>query len=395
MQNTKKNKSGPTRACFQDGFTLLEILLVVGIIAILAGIVIVAINPARQLAQARNTERISGIKQINNALQQYYIEHGSYPASLTTTLTEICNTGASTSVSSGYCTGKINLSELVPTYITAIPKDPQATTTNSAGYKVAKDTTNKLVTTAPQAELEVNIAIGTSTAAAVASTLGDGLVAHWKMNDTSGTTVVDTKGKNGVSVSAVSSVTGVSASTGGSNGALRFNGAPATNVTITGYKGISSPPYSVSFWFKFPNANGTEQAFLSWGSPNGNGNWAEFESHPLYPGKIFMQTGGGSGGPQPNIYTSSRYDDNSWHHFVCTVDSSGNVRMYVDTSSQYTDGAFSLHPLLNYDMTIGYRNYYNDSFLNGHMDDVRIYDRVLTTDEITQLYNGGSGTEAE
>jgi hypothetical protein len=214
------------------------------------------------------------------------------------------------------------------------------------------------------------------------------------MNDTSGTTVVDTKGKNGVSVSAVSSVPGVSASTGGSNGALRFNGTSATNVTITGYKGISSLPYSVSFWFKFPYAYGIEQAFLSWGSPNGDGTWVEFESHPAFAGMIFMQTGG-KFYPQPIIRTSSTYDDDSWHHFVCTVDSSGNVRMYVDTSSQYTGGPFSLSPLLNYDMTIGYKNFDNDSFLNGRMDDVRIYDRVLTTDEITQLYNGGSGTEAE
>ena len=52
----------------KSGFTLLEILLVVGIIAILAGIVIVAINPAKQLATVRNTERKSDIKQINNAL---------------------------------------------------------------------------------------------------------------------------------------------------------------------------------------------------------------------------------------------------------------------------------------------------------------------------------------
>jgi len=52
----------------KSGFTLLEILLVVGIIAILAGITIVAINPSKQLAQVRNTERKSDIKQIANAI---------------------------------------------------------------------------------------------------------------------------------------------------------------------------------------------------------------------------------------------------------------------------------------------------------------------------------------
>lgn len=80
----------------KKGFTLLEILLVVGIIAVLAGIVIVAINPSKQLATVRDTERKSDIKQINNALMQYYIDNHEYPDSVSsvTTLKEICNTGA-------------------------------------------------------------------------------------------------------------------------------------------------------------------------------------------------------------------------------------------------------------------------------------------------------------
>ena len=116
----KKNNS--TKA-----FTLLEILLVVGIIALLAGIVIVAINPGRQLAQTRNAERKSDLKQLHSAMTQYYIDHGFYPASttLSTTLKEICDTGSTSSPSGLLCTGLIDLSELVPTYITAIPKDPQ------------------------------------------------------------------------------------------------------------------------------------------------------------------------------------------------------------------------------------------------------------------------------
>lgn len=161
------------------GFTLLEILLVVGIISLLAGIVIVAINPGRQLAQTRNVERRSDLKQLNSAIIQFYIDNSYYPAStsLLTTLTEICDTGTATSSTS--CGSLINLTELVPTYITAIPVDPQGpeitflnkiintvyAATGGTGYYLGKDSTNKIILVADRAELGAVIAIGTTTVA--------------------------------------------------------------------------------------------------------------------------------------------------------------------------------------------------------------------------------------
>ena len=52
------------------GFTLIEILIVIGIIAILSSIVIIAVNPARQFAQARDTKRQSDVNAILNAVYQ-------------------------------------------------------------------------------------------------------------------------------------------------------------------------------------------------------------------------------------------------------------------------------------------------------------------------------------
>src|SRR6187549_2690684 len=59
----------------QGGFTLIEILVVIGIIAILAAVVIIAINPARQFAQARDSQRSSNVNAILNAVWQRMVDH--------------------------------------------------------------------------------------------------------------------------------------------------------------------------------------------------------------------------------------------------------------------------------------------------------------------------------
>jgi type II secretion system protein G len=59
------------------GFTLIELLVVIAIIGILATIVLVSLNSARQ--KARDTRRISDVRQIALALEMYYDDNGAYP----------------------------------------------------------------------------------------------------------------------------------------------------------------------------------------------------------------------------------------------------------------------------------------------------------------------------
>jgi type IV pilus assembly protein PilA len=155
------------RAEAQKGFTLLEVLLVVAVIAILAGIVIIAINPGKNLGDSRNSQRSADVNTIINGTYQYVLDNnGNLPAvgartgavALSTTPTEICNTTTAT------CTGLVDLAVLTASgkYLVAIPKDPQCPTgcnANGVGYNIAKDANGRLIVAAMNPEQGKTISV--------------------------------------------------------------------------------------------------------------------------------------------------------------------------------------------------------------------------------------------
>ena len=140
----------------RSGFTLIEVLLVVAIIAILAGIVILAVNPSKQLADTRNAQRKADVNTIINAVYQYSIDNnGNLPPTVTTTATDICSTGAAS------CVGLIDLSDLTTNgkYLVAIPKDPSNGTSTNSKYTIVKDANGRLIVAAPSAENGATISV--------------------------------------------------------------------------------------------------------------------------------------------------------------------------------------------------------------------------------------------
>lgn len=101
-----------------SGFTLIELLIVIGILAILLAITLVALNPARQFAQANNTKRRNDVNVILNAIHQFSADNnGTIPTGIDSTVRTIESAAGATSVN--IC------AEIVPLYVAQLPVDPQ------------------------------------------------------------------------------------------------------------------------------------------------------------------------------------------------------------------------------------------------------------------------------
>jgi prepilin-type N-terminal cleavage/methylation domain-containing protein len=132
-----------------QGFTLIELLVVIAIIGLLASVVLVALNGARQ--KSRDTKRVSDMNQMAKALELFYNDAAAYPTGTGAVGTGYTAAGGSL-LSSGYLqaiTSKGTFA-LTPTYLSNLPIAPNppdnisgstcdATNTNPYKYQAASD----------------------------------------------------------------------------------------------------------------------------------------------------------------------------------------------------------------------------------------------------------------
>lgn len=135
----------------KKGFTLIELIIVIAILAILAAVVVIVLNPAQLVAQARDSQRISDMGSVKIAIA-YYLATASSPtiaAGPICTATG-CDTGGPFGSESVSTSTLVNGSGWVPNDFTVsvggsplptLPLDP----TNSGNYFYAYkgDATNK------------------------------------------------------------------------------------------------------------------------------------------------------------------------------------------------------------------------------------------------------------
>jgi prepilin-type N-terminal cleavage/methylation domain-containing protein len=149
---------------FRKGFTLIEVLVVIGIIAVLATVVLVAVNPSRQFKLARDSQRTSNVNALLNAIHQNMAEHrGVFVCKgESKTISETPVVVESSAVPNA--PGDIAPC-LIPDYLSSLPFDPSvvgahytAIDNYNTGYEIYRDS-NGRITASSTGELTPTISV--------------------------------------------------------------------------------------------------------------------------------------------------------------------------------------------------------------------------------------------
>ena len=210
-----------------------------------------------------------------------------------------------------------------------------------------------------------------------------GPVGYWKFNDGSGLTATD-EGEFGLD-GTLNNMTDESWTTGKQCGALAFDGVD-DYVEVQGFKGITGKSSrTCAAWLK-TDANQTCM-IASWGDDLIGEKWM-FCLHAN--GSFAVAVLGGF------IRSVDVVNDDKWHHIVAVLDNDGNpnvseIELYLDgaKTETYSNNNVSINTKSTSMINIGTRFLQGEAlqFYDGSIDEVQVYSRALSADEILDLYN--------
>lgn len=133
------------------GFTLPEVLVVVGILAILAFIAIVAIDPAKRFREARDSRRVTDVQSMIGAVQQYIIDHkGELPQGLDSYEKQIGTGKTGCILKTNNCVIEhdedcVDLTGVLNPYLHGVPTDPENGTPEYTHYSLRLGSNNEII----------------------------------------------------------------------------------------------------------------------------------------------------------------------------------------------------------------------------------------------------------
>jgi prepilin-type N-terminal cleavage/methylation domain-containing protein len=410
------------------GFTLIELLVVIGILGTLATAVVLVLNPAQLLAQARDSTRLSDLASLNQTLSLFQTDqynrslgtssvvYVSVPDSSPTCL----NLGLPT-LPGGWSYGcapastlqKVDGTGWIPVPLNLIssgsplsklPIDPVNATSSGNYYTYTPGGSWELTTILESQKQKMGggsdktstdggsypelYEVGTNLTLLPVDYGDPSLVGYWKFDEGTGGTAYDASGHN---------ATGTWSGTGGHWTAGRV-GAYAGNFNGTDDK-VSVPhnnnlnantgDLTVSFWEKSTKSVVGYSPYLYKNSGFGGtlNNWAIRQW--VTSGRL--ETLFADNASYANSANTTDIADGSWKHLVVVFSRGAGMLTYVNGSLNYTGAAI---PSGNQGGTslliIGGQIGTSYDFLNGSLDDVRIYNRALSAAEIQAIYRAAN-----
>jgi hypothetical protein len=211
-------------------------------------------------------------------------------------------------------------------------------------------------------------------------------IGHYKLNDNAGNTIViDSSGntRNGTTNTNTSTLS----VTGKINEALSLTTSDYFNLGTLSAWNFGTTDFSIAIWFKIGSVP-SERVILAkraWSLGTEDG----------YAIALVNSTTIRVHYNSDSDFTVSNIADDQWHHVVVNFDYTGSqTSLYLDGSLNATKSHTQDSQSNSNDLYIG-RNQPNSVHFDGELDDLRIYDELLTTQNISDIYNSGSGTEAD
>ena len=144
---------------------------------------------------------------------------------------------------------------------------------------------------------------------------------------------------------------------------------------------------TLSSWFQVNGFNTKWQALIAQGEGS---NW-RLHRHKQTESLSF--SGGNANTGEIASGLGSNVEDQLWHHVVAVADQANGTKLYIDGELVASNSSHSVLSSSKRRMRIGSNPNIKNNFWNGAIDDVALWDRALTNDEISQLYADDEGKQ--